>query len=498
MFRIVGQDGNPFTRVQRPVQGDGTRLVVRRDRGTRSPSPCPRPVTWCCRCRRCPAPNRWSIRASCTPTTRPQRTCGAGHQHRRPGLHQLFLTASFTFRCRPSCTSPRARAGPDHGLRDRPGPRRLHLVRRHVGPGRRPSPGNSWSPVASATTWRATTTRRRSSTSSTAAPSQHSADPAPARLGRGMEDRQPQQRRTPDACARQRLSGDADRGPGRRHDDRCAALGPGQRQRPRPGHRREREPAGSRHHHHPHQVHRVHRHVRHPPPPAQPRGQRADGAGERDPRGVQLCGRGARLARDPARVEVRDGSGDRMLAAVTPFPGFEGTPSVAMADVNGDNVLDLLVGTGPGSPRRSWRTAAPTAGGARSEPNWPASARLDAGFRAESAWPQPISTATPMPTTSSSARVLGPTAGSRCSPRRCRHSAPPQRCSPPSRPTRDRDPVSPGHRHRRRRHRTAQHRHRTGPRRTGADQDLSVRPLHPHRGGQGPGRHHRPQGGTRR
>ena len=50
----------------------------------------------------------------------------------------------------------------------------------------------------------------------------------------------------------------------------------------------------------------------------------------------------------PARVEVRDGSGDRMLAAVTPFPGFEGTPSVAMADVNGDNVLDLLVGSGPG------------------------------------------------------------------------------------------------------------------------------------------------------
>ena len=32
-----------------------------------------------------------------------------------------------------------------------------------------------------------------------------------------------------------------------------------------------------------------------------------------------------------------------------PFPGFEGTPSVAMADVNGDMILDLVVGTGPGT-----------------------------------------------------------------------------------------------------------------------------------------------------
>ena len=30
------------------------------------------------------------------------------------------------------------------------------------------------------------------------------------------------------------------------------------------------------------------------------------------------------------------------------FPAFEGTPSVAMADVNGDMILDLIVGTGPG------------------------------------------------------------------------------------------------------------------------------------------------------
>jgi FtsP/CotA-like multicopper oxidase with cupredoxin domain len=50
----------------------------------------------------------------------------------------------------------------------------------------------------------------------------------------------------------------------------------------------------------------------------------------------------------PATVEVHDGNGDKVIAFVTPFPDFEGTPSVAMADVNGDNILDLIVGTGPG------------------------------------------------------------------------------------------------------------------------------------------------------
>lgn len=50
----------------------------------------------------------------------------------------------------------------------------------------------------------------------------------------------------------------------------------------------------------------------------------------------------------PATVRVHDGNGDKVIAAVTPFPSFEGTPTVAMADVNGDMVLDLVAGTGAG------------------------------------------------------------------------------------------------------------------------------------------------------
>ena len=47
-----------------------------------------------------------------------------------------------------------------------------------------------------------------------------------------------------------------------------------------------------------------------------------------------------------AEVNVYDGNGDRLIATVTPFPGFEGSLSVAMGDVDDDNVLDLIVGAG--------------------------------------------------------------------------------------------------------------------------------------------------------
>ncbi|WP_328401406.1 multicopper oxidase domain-containing protein [Nocardia sp. NBC_00403] len=50
----------------------------------------------------------------------------------------------------------------------------------------------------------------------------------------------------------------------------------------------------------------------------------------------------------PATVQVYDGDGDKLVATVTPFPAFMGTPTVAMADLNGDAVLDLVAGTGAG------------------------------------------------------------------------------------------------------------------------------------------------------
>lgn len=50
----------------------------------------------------------------------------------------------------------------------------------------------------------------------------------------------------------------------------------------------------------------------------------------------------------PSTVRIFDADGDRVITDVWPFSGYEGTPSVAMADVDGDMVLDLIAGTGPG------------------------------------------------------------------------------------------------------------------------------------------------------
>ncbi|MEZ5875663.1 MAG: multicopper oxidase domain-containing protein [Hyphomicrobiales bacterium] len=50
----------------------------------------------------------------------------------------------------------------------------------------------------------------------------------------------------------------------------------------------------------------------------------------------------------PAKVNVYDGADDKLVATVTPFEDFEGAPSAAMGDVNGDGVYDLVVGAGEG------------------------------------------------------------------------------------------------------------------------------------------------------
>lgn len=47
-----------------------------------------------------------------------------------------------------------------------------------------------------------------------------------------------------------------------------------------------------------------------------------------------------------AEVHLYDGENDRLVATVIPFPFYDGNVNVAMGDVDGDGVLDLIVGAG--------------------------------------------------------------------------------------------------------------------------------------------------------
>jgi hypothetical protein len=49
-----------------------------------------------------------------------------------------------------------------------------------------------------------------------------------------------------------------------------------------------------------------------------------------------------------AEVKVYDGKGDKLIATVTPFPGYEGTPNATIGDIDDDGVYDLVVGAGQG------------------------------------------------------------------------------------------------------------------------------------------------------
>jgi Multicopper oxidase/FG-GAP repeat len=51
-------------------------------------------------------------------------------------------------------------------------------------------------------------------------------------------------------------------------------------------------------------------------------------------------------ASNPTEVRILDGRNDKVFATVIPFKGYTGDLNVAMADVDGDGVLDLIVGAG--------------------------------------------------------------------------------------------------------------------------------------------------------
>ena len=64
-------------------------------------------------------------------------------------------------------------------------------------------------------------------------------------------------------------------------------------------------------------------------------------------------------------VRVHDGDGDALLATLAPFPGWTGDVSLTMGDVDGDQILDLVAGKGPGgAPEVVVYSGAGTTGGA--------------------------------------------------------------------------------------------------------------------------------------
>jgi hypothetical protein len=68
-----------------------------------------------------------------------------------------------------------------------------------------------------------------------------------------------------------------------------------------------------------------------------------------DPVGIYFGTRSGQLfgSRDEGRtVRLFDGKDDRRMATVIPFPGYQGNVSIAIGDIDGNGILDLIVGAG--------------------------------------------------------------------------------------------------------------------------------------------------------
>ena len=232
-FSIVGQDGNPYTQVGRPVYGDGTTLdippasryaiaVTMPKEGDLSwnspPDPGAKPIV------------NPGVLYTNNGTKNPPAVLGT------LTVDPKYISYADGFFVFPTQTlisaTPDTSGRADHGLRAGPEPRRLHVVRGHLGDDARRQAGADDRRRLRQRQGQQQRPQGRHLPVRRQHIPEHPADPAAAELRGGVADHQLQQRRAPDAHPRQRLPGDGDRRP-EPGQDRRAAVGRRQRQRAR-------------------------------------------------------------------------------------------------------------------------------------------------------------------------------------------------------------------------------------------------------------------------
>ena len=151
-FAVVGQDGNPYTQVQRPVDGDGTYLEIPpgsryADRGDDAEDRRPRR-------RHAARPGcQGHRRTRCAVYEQRHREFAgrAGQGDHRSQVHRGARRLLHVPDADAAEGHARHRRGADHGIRAGPEPGRLHVVRGHLGDGARRQARASRSVVVSAT-----------------------------------------------------------------------------------------------------------------------------------------------------------------------------------------------------------------------------------------------------------------------------------------------------------------------------------------------------------